>query len=130
MSKEWTPVRSGRIYCSPACGGRCTFAAFTAAHREADKLVKVLGRGWTSRVWENLGWHWELNFGNFQLWQNITTNRRGGRTRSYSAMWGRSSDFRGDAITPDQALERVMLTMRQRALALSSAVREVEKFRK
>lgn len=55
---DWTAVRDGDLYCSPACGGRCTFAAFEAATREADELVRQLGPKWTAQVWENLGWHY------------------------------------------------------------------------
>lgn len=57
---RWKPVRRGRIYCSPACGGDCTLAVFRAATAAAEKLAVKLGEGWEPRVWENLGWHWEV----------------------------------------------------------------------
>lgn len=60
---SWTPVKRGKIYCSPACGGGCT----AAAHREATEKGRVLaeilseaiGGTWTFRVWENLGWYYK-----------------------------------------------------------------------
>ena len=63
--KHWTPKRTGAIYCAPACGGRCTWAAFQAAHASARALVKELGKGWLPRVHENFGWHFSaVNEGN------------------------------------------------------------------
>lgn len=54
----WKPVRKGSIYCSPACGGGCTYEAFLKASLEAEKLARRCGKGWEPRVWENLGWHY------------------------------------------------------------------------
>lgn len=56
---SWIPKRRGKIYCSPACGGGCTYAEYLSAKTKAAKLVKRLGRGWKPRVWENLGWHYQ-----------------------------------------------------------------------
>lgn len=61
--RDWKPVRKGPIYCAPACGGKCTHAAFEQATRNAGILVRHLidagyGNRWVPRVWENLGWHW------------------------------------------------------------------------
>jgi len=60
---KWTP-RRGRdrgldLYCSPRCGGGCTWAAYKAAHRDGDQLARRLGAGWSVVVWENLGWHYQ-----------------------------------------------------------------------
>ena len=57
---RWEPIRNGRFYCSPACGGGafCTWADYKKAEQAADKLVAMLGDGWRARVWENLGWHY------------------------------------------------------------------------
>lgn len=59
MNEEtrWIPQLRGAIYCSPACGHGCTFEAFDRAYEQATTLATRLGRGWTPRVWENLGWH-------------------------------------------------------------------------
>lgn len=53
----WTPRRRGDVYCSPACGGNCTFKAFNSATFKASLLCEKLGAGWEPDVWENLGWH-------------------------------------------------------------------------
>ena len=51
-----TPIRRGHTFCSPACGVGCTWEAHQRAQRRAADLVTALP-GWTSRVWENVGWH-------------------------------------------------------------------------
>ena len=56
---EWTPIHDGETYCSPACGARCTRAAFDAATAQVQALVAELGEGWEQEIWENLGWHFE-----------------------------------------------------------------------
>lgn len=58
--RDWKPVRNGDVYCSPACGYGCTWAAFTEATRASAKLAKQLGPAWEPRVWDNLGWWWEV----------------------------------------------------------------------
>jgi hypothetical protein len=57
---SWKP-RAGAdgIYCAPACGRGCKRIEYDAAVAAVDALVKLLGPGWKSRVWENLGWHYE-----------------------------------------------------------------------
>lgn len=59
---DWVPKRNGKYYCSPACGGGhfCLHADFLLATRRANALVKLLGKTWKPRVWENLGWHYEV----------------------------------------------------------------------
>lgn len=59
----WKPKRHGNFYCSPACGGECTWAAYQKAVKDSKALAKKLGKGWKPRVWENLGWHWEVTKG-------------------------------------------------------------------
>ena len=55
---SWNPQRRGNIYCSPACGGRCTWKGYLQAKKSARELATSLGPGWRSTVWENLGWHY------------------------------------------------------------------------
>jgi hypothetical protein len=61
IEKNWTPVKKGLVYCSPACGHNCTKAAFDKATKSAEALAKTLGRGWVPSIWENLGWHYAVN---------------------------------------------------------------------
>jgi hypothetical protein len=55
--QDWTPVRDGDIYCSPACGAGCTFKAWEEAQAKSKAMADDLGPGWTPNVWENLGWY-------------------------------------------------------------------------
>lgn len=59
---RWTPVRRGAIFCSPGCGGGCTWEAKVHADIKGKWLANVLndswGGVWVPRVHENLGWHW------------------------------------------------------------------------
>ena len=65
MSKRklsWKPRRIGDKFCSSACGGGCTLAAYKAAVSIGRNLVKRLNKSkailapWKSRIHENLGW--------------------------------------------------------------------------
>ena len=62
MKRDWTPIRNGIIYCSPACGAGCTHEAYeeavSLAVALAQKCNKEIGGNWEPRVHENLGWHW------------------------------------------------------------------------
>jgi|GEM_PF-6727060 hypothetical protein len=83
-SKRWTPIRKGEIYCSPACGGDCTHAEFLKANRDAEALIKKCGKEvggkWEKRVFENLGWHFEVSLVGGDL-----TVRQSGKTYSVSS---------------------------------------------
>jgi len=59
VQQLWLPVRNGMIYCSPACGGHCTLAAWELAWSRGRALAARLGVGWNAVVWENLGWHFK-----------------------------------------------------------------------
>lgn len=93
---SWKPVRSGPQYCSPACGGRCTWAAFQKAKRAAAALQKALGPGWEPRVWENLGWYYCVNATGKSLSVYPVSDRR------YHANW--YGWWIGDGSTPQSAI--------------------------
>lgn len=57
---DWVPVLRGEIFCSPACGGRCTKAAHDLAMKNAIELAARLGAQWKPVVSENLGWHYKV----------------------------------------------------------------------
>lgn len=63
-TRNWTPVRKGDAYCSPACGANCTYEKYTEAVELAQKLKKrcelEIGGEWSIDVRENLGWHWSV----------------------------------------------------------------------
>ena len=50
------PVLRGKIYCSPWCNGGCTKSAHDSCVKKAKALAKRMGKGWKTRVHENLGW--------------------------------------------------------------------------
>lgn len=57
QQNRWVAVRKGPIYCAPACGAKCTYAAFKRMSEFAVDLAKRLGPGWRPHVWENMGWY-------------------------------------------------------------------------
>lgn len=62
--RDWTPVRKGAIFCSPACGGGCKREdyeiAIIKANALAKRCTKEIGGEWVIHVHENLGWHWSV----------------------------------------------------------------------
>ena len=58
---RWIAKRDGATYCAPACGRGCAYIEYTRAQRGARALARALGPGWVPRVWENLGWHYEVH---------------------------------------------------------------------
>lgn len=67
--RNWAPKRHGAIYCSSACGGGCTWAAYRAAKKAAkDLCARMDTSGWEPRVHENLGWHWGIVNGLLEVW--------------------------------------------------------------
>ena len=57
---SWDAKDEGETHCAPACGRGCTAKEYHAAQASATALALPLGLGWTPRVWENLGWHYEV----------------------------------------------------------------------
>lgn len=58
VERDWTPVRRGAIYCSPACGFSCTWEAHEAAKVKGETLAKRCGPGYTFEVHENGTWNY------------------------------------------------------------------------
>ncbi len=57
---NWKPVLRGKTYCSSACGGNCTKAAYDDCVKKAKALARRMGKGWKIRVHENLGWFYAV----------------------------------------------------------------------
>lgn len=73
---DWKPRLRGAIYCSPACGGRCTRQAYLQAVRNAATLVVTLkGDGWEPVVIENQGWHYRAISGPIQVYPSPATGK-------------------------------------------------------
>lgn len=93
------PIRTGKLYCAPWCGGGCTWVAFQEATQAAAKLCRKLGQNWKPRVWENLGWHYGaelLTAKDFRL--KIYAIKHRAKTE-YHALLG---DAGGEAIWTDE----------------------------
>lgn len=116
----WKPIRSGAIYCAPACGCGCTWAAYQKALRDGAALTKQLGKGWETRVWENLGWHFESRFGNLRVHGNRARGR--GSRYSYTAYFGR---WAVSATAPRRAVLKLAREIETELAGLKEAVRAV-----
>lgn len=125
-SKGWVPVRRGKIYCSPRCGGKCLYSKYLEACKSAKALARKLGPQWAPRVHENVGWHWNvyLNYpatnvngdkiGGFNTY--LSVHREG--LKSFSAYLnkdgnGPGGNWVGSGPTP----ERAILDVRDLALS-------------
>lgn len=64
---SWKAEKKGLVYCAPACGSGCLRSEFEDATAKAKKLAKLLGKHFTPRVWENMGWYWEVRAGNITV---------------------------------------------------------------
>lgn len=53
-------IQSEEIVCAERCGRNCTRAEYLAVAAQAEQAEKEAGEGWEARVWDNLGWHWQL----------------------------------------------------------------------
>ena len=93
---SWTPGRRGWIYCSPACGGDCTWRQFLEATRKAKRLARRLGKSWKPSVWENLGWHYQATCG-FSSVREYSSN-------DYAADIQVGRQFIAKGVTPKGAL--------------------------
>lgn len=93
------PVLRGGIYCSPACGCRCTYAAWRLATENGNDLVKRMGSGWELKVWENMGWHYRVRKGGCLLHANTH-----GDTTAYTAYFNTATQFVHTSDTPETAV--------------------------
>lgn len=116
----WKPVRRGPIYCAPACGGGCTWYAYQKALRDGAALTKQLGKGWETRVWENLGWHFESRFGNLKVHGDRARGR--GSRFSYTAYFGR---WAVSATSPRRAVLKLAREIEAELTGLVEAVNAV-----
>jgi hypothetical protein len=84
-NRDWTPVKRGGIYCSPACGMGCTTEMYNKAMKDADALckraAKEVGGEWVPDVWENLGWHYAITLKGGDI--TIHTRKLNGKVVSY-----------------------------------------------
>jgi len=116
---SWTPHRKGDIYCSSACGYGCLWKDYQATKEAAQSLVNFLtvslstklGAGWKPRVWEDLGWHYEVRCRGLKI-----SVRRNSYTVYIGQWWVE------DGKTPKAALRRALETATQELAPKLSAV--------
>ena len=103
----WTPRRNRKlgIYCSPRCGHGCTYDEFQEATRDAGKLAKRLGSGWSPVVWENMGWHYRVEKGCVALHPSVTGPRGHRHFHGYTVYFNSAHQFVTSATTPEAALD-------------------------
>jgi hypothetical protein len=117
-SLRWKPILTpDGIYCSPACGGRCTKSAFDLATSKAAELAARMGPGWKPNVWENLGWHWQIDKGAVQIYSP--------REDGYTAMFNGIHQFIAKASTPEDALGFLIQDIRTVISKLQSEVEAI-----
>lgn len=99
---SWKPQhKTGGVYCSPACGRRCTLKEHDTAIKKAVKLVKELKEfGWKPHVWENLGWHYCLKKGENKI--------REYETYCMAFVWFGGKQFVANGKTPKKALKEAI----------------------
>lgn len=130
---SWTPIRTGKTYCAPACGGRCTHAAYVQTKRRAAVLCKKLGRGWKPEVWENLGWHFAATKGGLRVYGGQKISPRSRKT-SWTAIWNCPENTGGSfglsysisAYTPRGAVRLILALMQVTRNTLNSTIAELE----
>ena len=109
---SWKPVAAGRTYCSPACGYGCTLKMFNDARQHAQALAVRLALSfkrdgaaatWEPRVWENLGWHYEVTvrgISELRVYRPIRTHAAG----SLPVYYAHCGQHFANAPTPEAAV--------------------------
>lgn len=101
---SWKPVRRGDVYCAPACGRGCKLEEYDRAVAGAEALAKDLGRGWKVRVWENLGWFFEVSRGGLRVSPILGRGNEGpymaflDRAGEVGAIWSEDGETAREAI--------------------------------
>lgn len=113
--RDWKPRnRAGGIYCAPACGGNCKRSAFELARARGKALAERLGKGWTVRVHENLGWYYNVQSPDGHMRVCVDHWVRPGRPErvSYTAFLGEKNGIGGrwaeHGRTPEAAIRKVL----------------------
>ncbi len=115
--QRWSPGRRGALYCSPGCGGKCTWADYQLARKRGHTLVKTLtaklGDGWGISVFESMGWRYTVGRGGVSVHVSHSTI---GTATSYFALLGEPGGSGGlsdwtDHSSYDDPVEAVQRTI-------------------
>ncbi len=116
MNRNWTPVKRGGAYCSPACGGgeaTCSIKRYEHAKAAGATCARDLGEGWTPRMSENLGWHVSVGSPCRRIWVSLYDAQLG-KVTGYTAFLGPPNEHGGSGKwaahgkTARQAIEKVL----------------------
>lgn len=129
VDQGWKPRRRGEIFCSPLCGGLCTWRAYQCAVRAATTLAKRLGKGWTAQVSENLGWHYAVQDASTCL--NVYPNIMRDKIYGYSAYLneagqGPGGRWVGSGKTPEAAIADAIRQAKRELAGIKRLVKLVE----
>lgn len=111
--KEMAETAETQLHCDmQKCGAGCTEAEYQAACSESKATADKMGRGWRPRVWENLGWHWDLRYAQsgLQLHPSTVDGRWTAFLNAPSRMPG--GKWVEDGRTPAEAIGAVLATAR------------------
>lgn len=125
----WKPIKNGKTYCSPACGGGCTLAQYNKAKKRAESLVKKLGAGWSYHLNENLGWFFYLAYKDNKLRvreHNIAKTKGVKFTAIITTSPG--VQFVGHGDTPQVAIKKAHMQLIDEHHALDVAVRQTSHY--
>lgn len=122
----------GGIYCGPDCGMGCTRESYNDKRAHLSQLIDQLGKGWTGRMWDNLGWHWEAISPCRRI--HVSYNETHGVASRWSASIQRAGDFgilwHGYGRTPDAAIKRAIADLESKIgqfIDLLSAFKDLTK---
>lgn len=116
---DWKPRKqAGGVYCSPACGSKCKRRDYDRAHADARAAAKTMSAGWTPRVWENMGWHWNIEKGVCSIHPSHFEER-------YTAYFNSTWQVLGYGSSPNEALGKAIREVRRRVRALEDDIRRV-----
>ena len=124
---NWTPRRSGETFCSPMCGGHCTWAQHQLATKRGKALAATLGHGWKPVVWENLGWHYRAE------WSPTSNAQFTIHSTAQAGFWCSlmvaryQICSRGMCTTPKRALYGVLKKVHQMARQLTAIIEAIKK---
>jgi len=120
-NRNWTPVLKGAIYCSPACGGKCTKDKFDEATDRAKWLADKLGPGWKPRVHENLGWHWGVVKGDGLPGRHRSLLEVSERNGKYNVMLNTNPQFVRSGPDVNECIEDCLTALHKHIAELNQA---------
>ena len=109
---SWKAKRHGAIYCAPACGSGCTWAAYQKAIRDGSALARELPPGFLPHVWENMGWHYAATRKTPGAEIQVHPCNHQGRVISYTVFLNGTKQFVTNGRTPAIALNKAILAAR------------------